>query len=111
VESFEVMNVENFVDVNSAEPAYYDSAYYLAPDGASGHEVSQILRKAIGRTGRAALSQVVIGQRERVIIMRLYGNGLAAHTLHEQRHLNDASGLFEHPGQIDEGRLNWQPLG
>jgi DNA end-binding protein Ku len=102
VESSEVMTVEKFVDGGSIDPIYYDSGYYLAPDGTAGRDVYQILREAISRTGRVALSRVVIGQRERVIALRVYEAGLAAHTLHEQRDLNDASGLFDDPVPVDE---------
>jgi DNA end-binding protein Ku len=35
----------------------------------------------------------------------LYGNGLAAHTLYEQRDLNDASGLFDDPVPVDEAMV------
>jgi DNA end-binding protein Ku len=102
VESSDVMNVEKFVDASSIDPLYYDSGYYLAPDGKAGRDVYQILREAIGRTGRVALSRVVIGQRERVIALRLYEKGLAAHTLFEQRDINDASSLFDDPVPVDE---------
>jgi DNA end-binding protein Ku len=102
VESSEVMVVEKFVESSSIDPIYYDSGYFLAPDGSAGRDVYQILREAIGRTGRVALSRIVIGQRERVIALRLYENGLAAHTLYEQRDLNDASGLFDDPVPVDE---------
>ncbi|MGD0104522.1 MAG: Ku protein [Rhodopila sp.] len=102
VESSEVMNVEKFVDGGSIDPLYYDTGYYLAPDGTAGRDVYQILREAIGRTGRVALSRVVIGQRERVVALRLFDGGLAAHTLYEQRDLNDASGLFDDPVPVDE---------
>jgi DNA end-binding protein Ku len=102
VESSEVMTIEKFVDAASIDPLYYDAGYYLAPDGTAGRDVYQILREAIGRTGRVALSRVVIGQRERVIALRLFGKGLAAHTLHEQRDLNDAGGLFDEPVPVDE---------
>jgi DNA end-binding protein Ku len=102
VESSEVMNVEKFVDSHSIDPLYYDTGYYLAPDGSAGRDVYQILREAIGRTGRVALSRVVIGQRERVIALRMFGDGLAAHTLYEQRDLNDATGLFDKPAPVDE---------
>src|ERR1700735_3847652 len=81
VESSEVMAIEKFVDASSIDPLYYDSGYYLAPDGKAGRDVYQILREAISRTGRVALSRVVIGQRERVIPLRLYENCLAAPTL------------------------------
>jgi DNA end-binding protein Ku len=102
VESSEVMTIEKFVDASSIDPLYYDSGYYLAPDGKAGRDVYQILREAISRTGRVALSRVVIGQRERVIALRLYEKGLAAQTLHEQRDLNDASALFDDPVPVDE---------
>src|SRR3984957_13845127 len=102
VESSDVMTVEKFVDATSIDPLYYDSGYYLAPDGKAGRDVYQILREAIGRTGRVALSRVVIGQRERVIALRLYEKGLAAHTLFEQRDINDASSLFDDPVPVDE---------
>jgi len=102
VESSEVMIVEKFVDGGSIDPLYYDTGYYLAPDGTAGRDVYQILREAIGRAGRVALSRVVIGQRERVIALRLYDKGLAAHTLYEQRDMNDASSLFDDPVPVDE---------
>jgi DNA end-binding protein Ku len=102
VESSEVMAVEKFVDASSIDPLYYDTGYYLAPDGTAGRDVYQILREAIGRSGRIALSRVVIGQRERVIALRIYGKGLAAHTLYEQRDLTDARDLFDDPVPVDE---------
>jgi DNA end-binding protein Ku len=105
VESSEVMTIEKFVDAGSIDPLYYDSGYYLAPDGKAGRDVYQILREAISQTGRVALSRVVIGQRERVIALRLYEKGLAAHTLHEQRDLNDASNLFDDPVPVDDEML------
>ena len=102
VESSDVMTVEKFVDSSSIDPLYYDFGYHLAPDGKAGRDVYQILREAIGRTGRVALSRVVIGQRERVIALRLYEKGLAAHTLFEQRDINDATSLFDDPVPVDE---------
>jgi len=106
VESSEVMAVEKFVDASSIDPLYYDTGYYLAPDGTAGRDVYQILREAIGRSGRIALSRVVIGQRERVIALRIFGKGLAAHTLYEQRDLNDARDLFDDPVPVDEEMVN-----
>jgi DNA end-binding protein Ku len=101
VDSSSMMAVEKFVETGSIDAIYYDTAYYLAPDGDAGRDVYQILREAIVCTGRVALSRVVIGQRERVIALRPYEEGLSAHTLHEQRDLNDSSGLFGEAGKLD----------
>ena len=80
VESSSVMTVEKFVDTASIDPVYYDAAYFLAPDGEAGRDVYAVLREAIAKTGKTALSRLVISQRERTIALRPTGDGLMAHT-------------------------------
>ena len=94
VESSSVMNIEKFVEVGSIDPIYYSSSYYLAPDGDAGRDVYAVLHQAIAETGRIALARVVIGQRERTIALRAMDGGLVAHTLDEQRDINDARSIF-----------------
>ena len=94
VESSSVMTIEKFVDTASIDPVYYDSAYYLVPDGDAGKDVYAVLREAIAKTGKTALSRVVIAQRERTIALRPMGEGLMAHTLYEDRDLNSSEELF-----------------
>jgi DNA end-binding protein Ku len=94
VESSSVMTIEKFVDASSIDPIYYDAAYYLAPDGEAGRDVYAVLRQAIAETGRLALSRVVIGQREKTIALRAVEGGIVAHTLDEQRDINDARPVF-----------------
>ena len=107
VDSSEVITVEKFVIPTSIDPIYYNSGYYLAPDGSAGRDVYQILREAIGRTRRVALSRVVNGQRERVVAIRLFGNGLAAHTLHEQRDLNRSTACLTNRLRPMKRWSNW----
>ena len=95
VESSSVMTVEKFVDSDSIDPVYYDAAYFLAPDGEAGGDVYAVLREAIAKTGKTALSRVVISQRERTIALRPMGDGLMAHTLYEARDLNSSQDLFD----------------
>src|SRR5947209_17720339 len=95
VESSGLMKVDKFVDAASIDPIYYDTSYYLAPDGKGSEDVYAVLREAIERTGKVALTRVVISQRERTIALRPMDGGLVAHTLNEQRDLNPAQPLFE----------------
>lgn len=94
VESSSVMAVEKFVEVGSIDPIYFDGNYYLAPDGEAGRDVYAVLHQAISETGRVALARIVIGQRERTIAVRSSAGGLIAHTLDEQRDINDAKPIF-----------------
>jgi DNA end-binding protein Ku len=95
VESSAVMAIEKFVEAASIDPIYYDTSYYLAPDGTAGLDVYAVLHQAVAETGCVALARVVIGQRERTIALRAMAGGLVAHTLYEQRDVNDAKPLFE----------------
>ena len=95
VESSATMTVEKFVEAESIDPIYYDASYYLAPDGKAADDVYAVLREAIEKTGRVALTRVVIAQRERTIAIRPMNSGLVAHTLNEDRDLNSSAELFE----------------
>ncbi len=95
VESSALMAVEKFVEASSIDPIYYDSSYYLAPDGKGSEDVYAVLREAIRKTGNVALARVVISQRERTVALRPTGDGLVAHTLNEERDINSAQGLFD----------------
>ena len=95
VESSKMMSIEKFVDAASIDPIYYDASYYLAPDGKGAEDVYAVVREAIARTGRVALTRVVIAQRERTVAVRTIEDGLVAHTLNEQRDLNESGTLFD----------------
>ena len=100
VDSSSVMTIDKFVAAGSIDPIYYDHPYYLAPDGEAGRDVYAVLRRAMAETGRVALSRVVIGQRERTIGLRAVVNGLVAHTLDEQRDINDAGAIFGDAAEV-----------
>jgi DNA end-binding protein Ku len=101
VESSTTMMVEKFVDAGSIDPIYYDASYYVAPDGKGADDVYAVLREAIHRTGKIALTRVVISQRERTIALRPMDGGLVAHTLNEERDLNSAKPLFEEVQHVE----------
>ena len=50
----------------------------------AGQDVYVVLRDAIAKTGRVALSRVVIARRERAIAIMPMERGLVVHTLHER---------------------------
>ena len=101
VESSSVMSIDKFVETKSIDPIYYASSYYVVPDGDAGRDVYAVLYKAIADTGRVALARVVIGQRERTIAIRAMAGGLVAHTLDEQREINDTRSIFGHVAAME----------
>lgn len=94
IDSSSTLTIDKFVAGDAIDPIHYDSAYYLAPDGDAGQDVYVVLRDAIARTGRVALSRVVIARRERAVAIRPAGRGLVVHTLLEAADLNDPDEVF-----------------
>ena len=100
IESSSTLNVNKFVPVDSIDPLYFESSYYMLPDGETGQDVYVVLREAIKRAKCMALSRVVIARRERAVALMPKGRGLVAHTLHEQRDIVDAKPLFDRIPEI-----------
>jgi DNA end-binding protein Ku len=98
IESSSTMSIDSFVPAASIEPIYFDTSYYLGPDGDAGLDVFAVLREAIVQSNRIALSRVVISRRERAIAITPTLGGLVAHTLHETNDLYDAETIFHEAG-------------
>ena len=95
VESSSTMTVDKFVERDEIKPIYFDSSYYMLPDGDAGIDVYTVLREAIAESGKAALSRLVISQRERAVAILPLERGMVLHTLHEPRDIKDYQKLFE----------------
>ncbi|HEX2941642.1 MAG TPA: Ku protein, partial [Rhodopila sp.] len=95
IESSSTLNISKFVEAGSIDPIYFDTSYYVAPDGEAGLDVFIVLRDAIRKARVAALSRVVIAQRERAVAILPSGKGLVCHTLHDPHDLWDAAPLWE----------------
>lgn len=103
IESSSTLKIEKFVDADAIDPIYFDSSYYLASDGKGAEDVYLVLREAIAKTGKLALSRVVISRRERVLALRPMGKGLVAQTLHEARELNSPGDVFD---RVPDGKAD-----
>ena len=98
IESSTVLNIDKFVRADSIDPIYYDDSYYLVPDGGgrdAADDVFVVLREAIAKTGRMALSRLVIARRERAVALMPMERGIVLHTLHDTREITAPTRLFE----------------
>ena len=88
IETSSTMTVDKFVARDAIHPIYFDTSYYVVPDGEAGEDVYVVLRDAIAKSGRAALSRVVIARRERAVAILPLENGHgAAHAARAARSL------------------------
>jgi DNA end-binding protein Ku len=95
IESSNTLTINKFVDSASINPIYFDTSYYVTVDGAAGEDIFVVLRDAIRKSHVAALSRIVIAQRERAVAIMPSGKGLICHTLHDPRDLWDSEPLWK----------------
>jgi DNA end-binding protein Ku len=100
IESSSTLTIGKFVETDSIDPIFFDTSYYVAPDGDAGLDVFVVLRDAIRASRVAALSRVVIARRERAVAIIPSGNGLVCHTLQEPRDLWDAAALWADVAEV-----------
>ena len=94
IDSSTVLAIDKFIHADAIDPVYYDASYYMVPDGEAGQDVYVVLRDAIVKSGRIALSRLVIARRERAVAIMPLGHGLVLHTLHDERDVHDPKELF-----------------
>src|SRR6202043_1628229 len=60
VESSKVIDLEKFVPRNEIDPVYFDSSYYLYPDGPITVETLRVIGAAIGEAGVVGLGRLTL---------------------------------------------------
>ena len=75
------IDVEEFVPLESVDPVYFNTTYYLAPDK-GGAKPYSLFATALRESKRCAVGRWATRGREHVVILRPIENALALHQLH-----------------------------
>jgi DNA end-binding protein Ku len=79
--SSEAMEITQFVSLEEVDPIYYQSSYYSAPED-PGRRAYGLLLQAMEKLNVAAIAKVTLHQREQIVLMRPYHQGIVLHTLY-----------------------------
>jgi DNA end-binding protein Ku len=88
IDSSRVLMLERFIDRASLDTVYFDTPYFLVPDGRAADTAFGVIRDAIGSQGLVGVSRIVLGSRERAAIIERRRSGMLLTTLraaHEVR--------------------------
>src|SRR5271155_1335083 len=105
LETTDTIDIVEFVE--AVDPIYFDTPYYLVPDGAVAEEGYRGIREALAQSGKIAVGQVVVNGQERIIAIRPLGTGLLGNSLRykdEIRKPEDFFGSIAADG-VDEDQL------
>src|SRR5437588_7430345 len=81
VESSKVVDLEKFVAGSDINPVYFDSPYYVYPDGPIAVEALRVIGAAMAEAGVVGLGRLTLSRRERMVMVEPRGTGMALFTL------------------------------
>jgi DNA end-binding protein Ku len=103
IEATKIINVTQFVDLAEVDPFYFDTPYYMAPEGAIPEETYRVIRSAMEETGTAGVGTIVLANRERPVLIGPKGRGIAMTTMKTGREVRSAEAYLE---GIGDSRLD-----
>jgi DNA end-binding protein Ku len=81
VESSKVIDLDKFVPRDELDPVYFDSPYYVYPDGPIAVETLRVIGAAMAEAGVVGLGRLTLSRRERMVMVEPRGTGMALFTL------------------------------
>jgi Ku protein len=103
VEATHTIDIDKFVPAADIDRRYYDKPYYIAPNGKSGVEAFAVIRDAMKDKNRVALARIVMANREHIIALEAFDNGLLGTTLRYDYEVRDAK---DYLGGIPRPRID-----
>jgi DNA end-binding protein Ku len=81
LESSKVIDLEMFVPRAEVDPVYFNSPYYLYPDGQMAVEAVRVIGAAMGEASVVGIGRLTMSRRERMVIVEPRGAGMVLITL------------------------------
>lgn len=79
--SSRVMEILQFVKLEEVDPIYFETSYFCVPEE-GGRRAYDLLLSTLEHMDYAAVARITLHQRERVVIVRSYLQGLILHTIY-----------------------------
>lgn len=108
LDSTKAIDILGFVDSGAVPATYHDKSYFAGPDGFAAERSYALLREAMKLKGKIALGRLVLRQREELVTISPYKNGLVIqqlHFAHEVRNVEEVPGVSGQ-AQVAENELN-----
>jgi DNA end-binding protein Ku len=95
VESSKTIDIDGFVDASDVDPIYFDSTYYLAPDGPIAEETFSVILDAMRKAGKVAVARIVLSGRERLVTIQPIEDGFRLTTLRSAKEVREPASALD----------------
>jgi DNA end-binding protein Ku len=76
------IEITDFVSLDEIDPVYYNTTYYLAPEGEAAGKAYALLRQAMQASGKVAIATFVMRNKEYLVAIRPEADVLALETMY-----------------------------
>jgi len=95
LEAKQTIELVRFVDEDAIDDRYYETPYYLLPDGELADEGYTIVQKALKDTGKIGVGQFILRGRGNIVAIKPFGKGLLLEVLRHANEIRAAEPLFK----------------
>ena len=95
IDSSKTIDIDGFVDAADIDPIYFDSAYYLAPDGPIAEETFAVILEAMRRVNKVAIARIVLSGRERLVTFHPVTDGFRLFTLRSAKEIREPASMLD----------------
>jgi DNA end-binding protein Ku len=95
LDTVKTIDIERFVPSDSIEWVYLEKPHYLMPDDPVGHEAFAVIRDAMAADKVVGVSKLVIGRRERAVVLEPRDEGIVLWTLRFGDEVRPEESYFE----------------
>jgi len=91
-EKSKVIEIENFVDISSVNPMFYETSYYTEPE-TKNNKAYALLLEALKKSGKAGLARFVLRSTESMCIVHPVENAIVVTRIRFEQQIRDQSEL------------------
>jgi DNA end-binding protein Ku len=107
LESKQTIELVRFVDEDAIDTRYFETPYYLLPDGDMADEGYSILQKALKDTKKIGVGQFILRGRGNIVAVKPFGKGLLLEVLRHANEIRAAEPIFK---EITEVKVDKEAL-
>lgn len=107
LKSTRAIEIEAFVDVADVHPSRYEGVYYVGPEGEIANKTYILFRETLKKSGKAGIGRIILRDREDVMMIVPYGDGLVMYKLRFPYEIRDINKVPDLPKEekIDKDQL------
>lgn len=107
LDSVRTIDIDAFVAADTVEWTYLDSPYFVVPADEVGEEAFAVIREAMAEENVVGISRLVLGNRERPVMLQPWDKGILLWTLRFGDEVRDEDEYFD---KVDEEKPDKQML-